>query len=188
MRKTVKTIPVYNDLLSRQMWIQIAALPVKLLGELKYIFAVTDVTHDRQIRENLNAAVAAAEHANASKSVFLSNMSHDIRTPMNAIVGMTKLAEIHIEDREKVKDCLYKIGISSKHLLELINDVLDMSKIESGKLVLTSESFSLTELIQRNIAIVNPQYQAKNQVFVTETKDIRHEYLLGDSLRFNQVC
>ena len=93
------------------MWIQIAALPVKLLGELKYIFAVTDVTHDRQIRENLNAAVAAAEHANASKSVFLSNMSHDIRTPMNAIVGMTKLAEIHIEDREKVKDCLYKIGI-----------------------------------------------------------------------------
>ena len=185
--KTVKTIPVYNDLLSRQMWIQIAALPVKLLGELKYIFAVTDVTHDRQIRENLNAAVAAAEHANASKSVFLSNMSHDIRTPMNAIVGMTKLAEIHIEDREKVKDCLYKIGISSKHLLELINDVLDMSKIESGKLVLTSESFSLTELIQRNIAIVNPQYQAKNQVFVTETKDIRHEYLLGDSLRFNQV-
>ena len=65
--------------------------------------------------------------------------------------------------------------------------LLDMSKIESGKLVLTSESFSLTELIQRNIAIVNPQYQAKNQVFVTETKDIRHEYLLGDSLRFNQV-
>lgn len=185
--KTVKTIPVYNDLLSRQMWIQIAALPVKLLGELKYIFAVTDVTQDRQIRENLNAAVAAAEHANASKSMFLSNMSHDIRTPMNAIVGMTKLAEIHIEDREKVKDCLYKIGISSKHLLELINDVLDMSKIESGRLILTSEAFSLTELIQRNIAIVQPQYQAKNQVFVTDIKNIRHEYLLGDSLRLNQV-
>ena len=101
--KTVKTIPVYNDRLSRQMWIQIAALPVKLLGELKYIFAVTDVTHDRQIRENLNAAVAAAEQCQCIESVFLSNMSHDIRTPMNAIVGNDKAGGDSREDREKVK-------------------------------------------------------------------------------------
>ncbi|MDC7290352.1 ATP-binding protein [Blautia schinkii] len=186
-KKIVKSIPVYNDLLSRQMWLQIAELPVKLLGEDKYIFAITDVTHDRQIQENLNAAVAAAEHANASKSQFLSNMSHDIRTPMNAIVGMTKLAEINIDDRAKVKDCLYKIGISSKHLLELINDVLDMSKIESGKLILTSEAFSIKELFEKNIAIVQPQYQAKKQVFTADTQNIRHEYVLGDSLRLNQV-
>ena len=116
-------------------------------------------------------------------------MSHDIRTPMNAIVGMTKLAEIHIEDREKVKDCLYKIGISSKHLLELINDVLDMSKIESGRLILTSEAFSLNRTDStKNIAIVQAaSTRLKNQVFVTDIKNIRHEYLLGDSLRLNQV-
>lgn len=185
--KLMKVFPIYNDLLDKQMWLKITALPVNLMGDTKYIFAATDVTQEQQIQENLNAAVAAAENANASKSMFLSNMSHDIRTPMNAIVGMTKLAEANMEDRVKVEDCLHKIDISSKHLLNLINDVLDMSKIESGKMTLTSEPFSLAELIQGDCAILQPQCRSRQQTFEVETRNVRHEYLVGDAMRLNQV-
>lgn len=177
----------FNDRLGTHVWLKLTALPVTLRGKAKYIFSATDITQDRKIQENLNAAVAAAERANAAKSRFLSNMSHDIRTPMNAVIGMTKLAEIHIEDRAKVKDCLYKIGVSSKHLLNLINDVLDMSKIESGKMTLAVEPFSLPELIEGDLVIVQPQCRAKQQTFHVETRNIRHELLEGDSLRLNQV-
>lgn len=177
----------FNDKRGAYVWLKLTALPVTLRGEAKYIFAATDITQERKIQENLNAAVAAAEQANAAKSRFLSNMSHDIRTPMNAIIGMSKLAEIHIEDRAKVKDCLRKIEVSSKHLLSLINDVLDMSKIESGKMTLSAEPFSLPELIEGDLAIVQPQCQAKEQTFTVETKNIRHELLEGDPLRLNQV-
>lgn len=179
--------PLYNDVLGRQMWLKVTALPVKLHGVCKYIFAATDVTQDRQIRENLNTAVAAAEQANASKSLFLSNMSHDIRTPMNAITGMSKLAELHIDDKERVRDCLHKIDISSRHLLNLINEVLDMSKIESGKMTLSMEPFSLPELVEGDIAIAQQQCRSKGQTLIVDTKDIRHEHLEGDSLRLNQV-
>ena len=178
---------LYNDVLGRQMWLEITVHPVILGGVSKYIYAVTDHTQERLIREKLSAAVAAAEQANAAKSQFLSNMSHDIRTPMNAIVGMTKLAKIHIEDKSKVYNCLHKIELSSQHLLNLINDVLDMSKIESGKMTMTVEDFSLSELIEGAAAIVQPQCRSKEQVFAVETKNIRHEYLIGDMLRMNQV-
>lgn len=185
--KTKWELSYFNDALGRSMSLELTALPVTLRGEAKYIFAATDVTQDRKIQEDLSAAVAAAEQANAAKSRFLSNMSHDIRTPMNAVVGMTKLAEVHIEDRAKVEDCLHKIDISSKHLLNLINDVLDMSKIESGKMTLAAEPFSLPELIEGDLTIVQPQCRVKGQTFTVETKNIRHERLEGDSLRLNQV-
>ncbi|MCH1983003.1 ATP-binding protein [Ruminococcus sp. OA3] len=178
---------LYNDVLGRQMWLEITVHPVTLGGQPKCIYAVTDHTQERQIREKLSAAVAAAEQANAGKSQFLSNMSHDIRTPMNAIVGMTKLAKIHMEDKSKVYNCLHKIELSSRHLLNLINDVLDMSKIESGKMTMTVEDFSLSELIEGAAAIVQPQCKSKGQIFAVETKNIRHEYLIGDMLRMNQV-
>ena len=178
---------LYNDVLGRHMWLEITVHPVILGGGQKYIYAVTDHTQERQIREKLSDAVAAAEQANAAKSQFLSNMSHDIRTPMNAIVGMTKLARIHIEDKSKVNNCLHKIELSSQHLLNLINDVLDMSRIESGKMTMTAEDFSLPELIERASAIVQPQCKSKEQIFAVETKNIRHEYLIGDMLRINQV-
>ena len=178
---------LYNDVLGRQMWLEITVHPVMLGGVSKYIYAVTDHTQERLIREKLSAAVAAAEQANAAKSQFLSNMSHDIRTPMNAIVGMTKLAKIHMEDKSKVNNCLHKIELSSQHLLNLINDVLDMSKIESGKMTMAVEDFSLSELIEGAAAIVQPQCKSKEQVFEVETKNIRHEYLIGDMLRMNQV-
>lgn len=177
----------FNDALNRQIWLKLTALPVKLANAPKFIFAATDITRDHQILEDLSAAVSAAEQANAAKSSFLSNMSHDIRTPMNAIVGMTKLAKIYITDREKVEDCLHKIEISSKHLLGLINDVLDMSKIESGKMTLSTEGFSLPELIESDLSIIQPQCRSKNQTFNVETKNIRHELLEGDPLRLNQV-
>ena len=185
--KRMWELPCFNDVLKRQMWLKITALPLTLQGSFKYIFAVTDVTEDRQIRERLNVAVDAAKQANAAKSRFLSNMSHDIRTPMNAIVGMTKLAELHIDKRGKVLDCLSKITAASKHLLNLINDVLDMSKIESGKMTLSAEPFSLPALIENILAIVQPQCHAKEQTLLIETKKIRHEALAGDSLRLNQV-
>lgn len=185
--KAVREFTIYNDILNKTVWLEATALPVTLLGSDKYIFAVTDITQDRQIRESLSAAVAAAEQANAAKSLFFSNMSHDIRTPMNAIVGMTKLAKIYIEDQSRVIDCLHKIELSSRHLLSLINDVLDMSKIESGKMTLALEPFSLSELVESVLAIVQPQCRTKNLRLQVETKDIRHEALLGDALRLNQV-
>lgn len=185
--KAVWELYLFNDVIGRNMWLEITALPVNLQGAEKYIFAVNDVTADRQNREQLNTAVAEAKQANAAKSNFLSSMSHDIRTPMNAIVGMTKLAQINIDNKFKVNDCLKKIDISGKHLLNLINDILDMSKIESGSMVLSSEAFSLPQLINSDLDILQTQCRAKSQQLLLETKNIVHEELLGDSLRLNQV-
>ena len=110
---------------------------------------------DAKLLELKDARQKAVESSKA-KSEFLANMSHDIRTPMNAIVGMTAIATAHIDDRKQVQNCLRKITLSSKHLLGLINDVLDMSKIESGKLTLTTEQISLKEVIE---GIVNNPYR-----------------------------
>lgn len=133
------------------------------------------------------AARKAAESANRSKSQFLSNMSHDIRTPMNAIIGMTKIAQDHIEEREKVTDCLKKINLSGQLLVGLINDILDMSKIESGKLVLNKDTASLVELMQNLVNITQPAVLQKMQVFNIRLHNIQHENLIFDSLRLNQV-
>lgn len=129
----------------------------------------------------------AAESANRSKSQFLSNMSHDIRTPMNAIIGMTKIARDHIEEPDKVKDCLKKIDLSGRLLVGLINDILDMSKIESGKMVLNNDTASLVELMQNLVSITQPTVHSKKQVFNIRLHDIRHETLIFDALRLNQV-
>ena len=117
-----------------------------------------------QLHELEKARQTALESSKA-KSEFLANMSHDIRTPMNAIVGMTAIAAAHMDDREQVQNCLRKITLSSKHLLGLINDVLDMSKIESGKLTLTTEQISLKEVIEGIVNIMQPQVKAKKQTF-----------------------
>ena len=111
----------------------------------------------------LEKARQTALEANKAKSEFLANMSHDIRTPMNAIVGMTAIATAHIDDQEQVQNCLRKITLSSKHLLGLINDVLDMSKIESGKLTLTTEQISLKEVVEGIVNIMQPQVKAKDK-------------------------
>ena len=128
-----------------------------------------------------------AEHANKAKSEFLSNMSHDIRTPMNAIVGMTTIAIANMNNMEQVQNCLRKIALSSKHLLGLINDVLDMSKIESGKMTLNMDQVSLREVMDSIVSIVQPQVKAKHQQFNISIHDISVENVCCDSVRLNQV-
>jgi signal transduction histidine kinase/DNA-binding response OmpR family regulator len=138
-------------------------------------------------RELLELAAQQAEAANHAKSDFLSNMSHDIRTPMNAIMGMTAIAAMHIDDKERVMDCLNKITVSGKHLLGLINSVLDMSKIESGKISLSEEEFSLSDTIDSLLTLFHGQLQAKNLELRASITSIRHENVIGDEQRLSQI-
>lgn len=139
--------------------------------------------HNKQLAE----ALQAAQIANHSKTTFLSNMSHDIRTPMNAVLGFTKLLSMDAENPVKVREYTKKIMASGQHLLSLINDVLDVSKIESGKVVLAYERFTLNDLVSSVDAIIQPMAKAKHQNFYVEVRDIKHEYLIGDEMRVNQV-
>ena len=132
-------------------------------------------------------AEQAAKKANRAKSDFLSNMSHDIRTPMNAIVGITKLMEHDKDDRDKMNAYIHKVQMSSQHLLSLINDVLDMSKIESSEVVLNKEFISLAEQIGQIDSIIRPQTEERGQEFVIHTRNITHEYLIGDAVRLRQI-
>ncbi len=159
-------------------------------GHIMATIIAVDTTETRQREEiakkALQEAYDAAKRANSAKSDFLSRMSHDIRTPMNAIIGMTAIAGTHIDDRERVLDCLSKITVSSSHLLSLINEVLDMSKIESGKVDLCEEEFNLSDLIDTLISMVRSDVKAKNLNFNVQINDIVHEKVIGDSLRIQQ--
>lgn len=137
--------------------------------------------------DELARAREEADAASRAKSEFLSNMSHDIRTPMNAITGMTAIARSSLDDRELVADCLKKVDLASRHLLGLINDVLDMSKIESGKLSLNPAPLSLPEVVENIVAIVQPQVQAKRQSFDVFVRDITAEGVCADGTRLSQV-
>lgn len=155
------------------------------------IYVAQDITESKEKEERdrnaLREACEAANHANMAKSEFLSRMSHDIRTPMNAIIGMTAIAGTHLEDRDKVSDCLGKITVSSRHLLSLINEVLDMSKIESGKIDLSEEEFSLSELIENILTMVRPSMKAKQQQLEVRIFEVEHEDVVGDEIRLQQV-
>lgn len=142
---------------------------------------------EEQARRNLKDALASAEQANMAKRDFLSRMSHDIRTPMNAIVGMVAIAASHIEEKQQVQDCLAKITVSAKHLIGLINDILDMSRIESGKMMLNEENFNIAEQIQDLIVIIQPQVKEKGQELEVSLGTIRSENLIGDTLRVQQL-
>ena len=135
----------------------------------------------------LQAAYDAAEAANRAKTDFLSNMSHDIRTPMNGIIGMTAIAASHIDDRERVQDSLQKITMASKHLLSLINEVLDMSKIESGKVQLMEEEFNLSDLVDNLITMTNSQVKEHHHELKVSVSNLTHEAVIGDSLRIQKV-
>ncbi len=153
-------------------------------------FLITFVIYYRLTKQqilDMEEARQEAVRANMAKSEFLSNMSHDIRTPMNAIVGMTAIATANIDNLQQVKNCLKKITLSSKHLLGLINDVLDMSKIESGKMTLNMDIISLRETMEGIVSIVQPQLKAKNQQFDVFIHDIEVENVYCDSVRLNQV-
>ncbi len=144
----------------------------------------TEMDAARKIAER---AQQEAEHANSAKQDFLSSMSHDIRTPMNAIIGMTSIAMANTHNQKQVQECLRKIELSSNHLLGLINDVLDMSKIESGKMTLNIAPISLREVMESIVNIVQPQVRAKNLQFDTDVHGILAENVRCDSVRLNQV-
>ena len=138
-------------------------------------------------QKQLEDALQMAQAANRAKTTFLSNMSHDIRTPMNAIIGFTGLAASHIDDKERVQDYLSTIARSSEHLLSLINDVLDMSRIESGKMTLNEKVESLADILHVLREIVHADVRAKQLNFHIDTVDVRNELVYGDKLHLNQV-
>lgn len=146
-----------------------------------------NITNLKELQQQLGDALEMAEEANRAKSDFLSQMSHDIRTPMNAIIGMTNIAAMHLDDTQKIRDCLKKISSASQHLLGLINDVLDMSKIESGNIALRPENMSLPDVVENVVSIMQPIIKERGQHFSVHLQKIRHEDFFGDALRLRQI-
>ena len=176
---------IINTLSNQRMILTLASC-ASILIILTLIFVRYFLITRSQTRE-LEKASQRAFEASRAKSEFLANMSHDIRTPMNAIVGMTAIATTHIDDKEQVKNCLKKIALSSRHLLGLINDVLDMSKIESGKMSITTEMVSLKEVVEGIVNIMQPQVKAKKQSFEIHVENDITENVWCDGVRLNQV-
>lgn len=176
---------IINNLSNQRMFMTLLScasiLIILTLIFLRYFSITRSQVHE------LEKARQIALEASTAKSKFLANMSHDIRTPMNAIVGMTAIATAHIDDQKQVQNCLRKITLSSKHLLGLINDVLDMSKIESGKLTLTTEQISLKEVVEGIVNIMQPQVKAKRQTFDIHVENVLTENVWCDGVRLNQV-
>ena len=168
-------------------WFHIVAMGSEVEGKTKYILVMSDRTADKQVNQALSDAVAAAETANRAKSTFLSNMSHDIRTPMNAIIGFTTLAISNLDDKERVKDYLTKTLASSNHLLSLINDVLDMSRIESGKIHLEEVEVNLSDVLHDLKTIVSGQIHAKQLELYMDAMDVTDEDVYCDKTRLNQI-
>ena len=168
-------------------WFHVVAMGSEVEGRTKYILVLSDRTADRQVNQALSDAVAAAENANRAKSTFLSSMSHDIRTPMNAIIGFTTLAVRHLDDKERVKDYLAKILASGNHLLSLINDILDMSRIESGKIQLDETEVNLSDVLHDIKTIVSGQIYAKQLELYMDAMDVTDEDVYCDKTRLNQV-
>ena len=157
----------------------LAVLISRRIDEQKY-------EEERQ-KQALQSALDNARAASRAKSRFLSNMSHDIRTPMNAILGMTAIAQAHLDDRQRVEECLRKVDLSGKHLLSLINDVLDMSKVESGKLTIKREPFNFAELVTEAAELVRPQAKAHELTLEVRPALLKNERVVGDPLRIRQV-
>ena len=170
-----------------QRWFHIIAMGSEIEKKQKCIIVMSDRTADRKMNQALSDAVSAAETANRAKSTFLSNMSHDIRTPMNAIIGFTTLAVSNIENQEKVRDYLGKILASSNHLLSLINDILDMSRIESGKIHLEETKVNLSDLLHDLKTIISGQIHAKQLELYMDAMDVTDEDIYCDKTRLNQV-
>ena len=163
------------------------AMGSEVNGKKKYILVMSDRTADWKMNQALSEAVRAAETANRAKSTFLSNMSHDIRTPMNAIIGFTTLAVSNIDDKKRVRDYLGKILSSSNHLLSLINDILDMSRIESGKIHLEETEVSLSDVLHDLKTIISGQIYAKQLDLYMDAMDVTNEDVYCDKTRLNQV-
>lgn len=169
------------------LWFLVTVYHAEINGEKKYVVILSDRTRERRMNQTLSHALQVAKSANEAKSNFLANMSHDIRTPMNAIVGFSMLLRKNTENPDKVKEYTEKIISSGHHLLSLINDVLDMSKIESGKTSLNPTEFRLAELIEEIHTIVLPQMKMKKLNFEMRSRGRLPEYIVGDRMRINQI-
>lgn len=182
----------------KELWLQINAVCVDWHEDKPiYLVIFIDITNETELRtmqeqlkqqaKELRLALDIADQANKAKSDFLSHMSHDIRTPMNAIIGMTDIAQAHLGDTEKIDDCLKKISLSSQHLLGLINDILDMNRIESGKMMVNNAPLALPELLENIIAIIQPSIRARKQHFSIRLHNIHHENFCCDALHLRQI-
>ena len=160
-------------------------------GDIMVMVVSRDITDQvraqREQTQALQDALMQAQHANQAKTTFLSNMSHDIRTPMNAIIGFTTIAVSHIDNKDQVRDCLQKVLSSSNHLLSLINDILDMSRIESGKVQIKEQECNISELMHNLVNIIQPQVKAKQLELFIDTFEVVNEDVIADPLKLNQV-
>ena len=187
LKSTQSDLQLKNVSTDEKYWYRMVINPAEYNGKNSYLMMLSDHTKDRKLTADLKEALELAKSANEAKSNFLANMSHDIRTPMNAIIGFSTLLEKDAENVEKVREYNRKIAFSGQHLLSLINDVLDMSKIESGKTSLNYEEFDFSDFLEELYEMVAPQAKAKKQKFELHTKGNLPEIVCGDKLRINQI-
>ena len=176
-----------NPQTREQKWLLESAYCTLVQGRKKLVFYISDRTQERRTQDHLTEALRMARAANEAKSAFLGSVSHDIRTPMNAIIGFTTLLKGETENPVKVQEYAGRIETASQHLLSLINDVLDINKIESGSATLNLVEMNLAEAVDEINAIILPQAQAKDQTFDIIISPLSHEFLQGDKLRINQI-
>lgn len=184
-KPAVREIYVEDELGQNSRMIRLELIPADLEQEL---IVATDITKDKEIQNSLIETMHRAEAASNAKNEFLSAMSHDLRTPINAIVGMTAIAVTHLEDKNRVHNCLTKISEATSHLLNLINEVLDMSQIENGKIELTKEPFNLPELLQEVLSVNYPGIQQKNHTVEVHIHLMEHEEVIGDPARLTRIA
>ena len=175
-------IPAGDLVVDKENWLLFGVVFVGLL-----ILFICDLCYMRFLNKRLQVTAREADSANKAKTDFLSTMSHDIRTPMNAIIGLTTIAEKNLTDVESTKESLRKISLASNHLLTLINDILDISKVESGKLKLNPLTFSIVETVENLVNISQPMIKEKNLEFSFHINRMEKEYLYTDQLRLNQI-
>lgn len=178
----IGSIPVTKIASTDQDWI----IVLTTCGVL-FLMMLLDGIYILQMNQQLRDTLKLAEDASEAKTRFLSTMSHDIRTPMNAIIGMTEIAKKKMDDPAQLRQCLDKLTLTSEHLLTLINDVLDLSKVESGGMALHPAPFSVTRTIENIISMIKPQMESKHLQFVTEIAEFSRDYLVADEIRINQV-
>ncbi len=180
---TLLTYIPMNDITKNNIdWLLVIVVSICLM-----LLLVFDLLVIMRYNRSLSAAAAAADYANKAKTDFLSTMSHDIRTPMNAIIGLTTIAEKNVKDSQSVSDNLHKIKLASNHLLTLINDILDISKVERGNISLSPVTFSIVDSAENLVNISQPMVRQKNIDFRFRSRNIKYEYLYADQLRINQI-
>lgn len=175
------------------LWCKTSFIVCERKGDIPVSVTMSIQNIDEYVREKdrqaaiLQNAIDTANAANAAKSEFLSHMSHDIRTPMNSIIGMVDIAKYYCDDREKVRDCLEKISISSRHLLNLINDILDISRIESKTVKVNETIVDIPKMFRELESILMPQIESKEHTFTIDMSELIHPYVYGDELKLHQI-